>query len=78
MRYMRINWISQKPDTKELRIYVQHMFGKIGLSESKFRVVDDLIACETSWLEKIQGALALKWQFKTEKISGTQKNAKLD
>lgn len=76
MRYMRLKWLSEMPDNKELRTYIQAMFGKIGLVESKFRVIDNLIACETGWVEKIQGALALKWQFKTEKISGTQKNAK--
>ena len=76
MRYLRIEWISEKPNNKDLKTYIQTMFGKIGLVESKFRVIDSLIACETGWVEKIQGALALKWQFKTEKISGTQKNAK--
>ena len=77
MRYLRIEWISKRPDNKELVDYIRHMFGKMGLIESKFRIVEDLLACETAWVEKIQGALAIKWQFKTVKISGTQKHAKL-
>ena len=73
---MRIEWLGRKPDTEELVDYIQHMFGKMGLIESKFRVIDELLACETAWVDKIKGALALKWQFKTVKLSGTQKHAK--
>ncbi len=78
MRYLRVEWLSQKPDSRELADYIRHMFGKMGLIESKFRVIDGLLACENAWVDKIKGALALKWQFKTVKISGTRKHAKAD
>ncbi|MBR9681443.1 MAG: hypothetical protein GOV00_01450 [Candidatus Altiarchaeota archaeon] len=76
MRYLRVEWLGRKPDNKELVDYLRHMFGKMGLIESKFRVVEDLLACEAVWVEKIRGALALKWQFNVLKIGGTQKGAR--
>ena len=77
MRYMKIEWLDKAPEKDELTAYIKHMFGKMGLVESKFTVTPEkLVGCEPQWLERIRGALALKWQFKVTKISGTKKKAR--
>ncbi|HDR53528.1 MAG TPA: hypothetical protein ENN60_02550 [archaeon] len=78
MRYMKIEWLKDEPNSKTLVAYIRHMFGELGLVESGFKVFqgEGLVGCETPWLEKIRGALALKWQFKVTNVSGTRKHAR--
>ena len=73
MRYFLIDWGKNIPSEQEIFNHVQKMFGKIGIVESKFFAKDGLVGCENIWADKIRGALALKWQFKIKKISGTRK-----
>ena len=80
MRYMKLEWLGDEPDKQTLVAYIRHMFGEIGLVESNFKVLKEggLVGCETKWVEKIRGALALKWQFKVTRVGGTQKQALQD
>lgn len=76
MRYLELEFRDSRPSDKELVEQVRAAIGQLGLAESQFRVVDGLIACERGWTDRIIAVLALKWQFKTKKISGTMKKAK--
>ncbi len=76
MRYFLIDWQKGEPTESEIFTHVRKMIGEQGVAESKFFVKDGLIGTSNKWAEKIRGALALKWQFKIKKISGTKKKTK--
>ena len=73
MRYMALKWFGEKPAKEEIYEHVKKVFGLVGFSRSNFRVMGEIIACDRKWVEKVRGALALKWQFKVIAISGTLK-----
>ena len=74
---MLIDWVGDVPAESEIFNHIKQMFGTIGVVESRFFAKEGLIGCETEWVERIRGALALKWQFKVKKISGTKKKARV-
>ena len=76
MRYIAVEWVGKKPDEKEVYEHVQKVLGIIGFVDSKFRIVNGILACDRKWVDKVRGALALRWQFRVKKISGTLKKAK--
>ena len=76
MRYLLIDWGENVPTESEIFNHIKQMFGKMGVVESKFFTKDGLLGCETEWVERIRGALSLKWQFEVKKISGTKKKTK--
>ena len=72
MRYIKVEWLGERPTDRDVFVHLLRMLGKLGVTESRLRV-DGIIACENAWLNKVRGALALKWQFRVKKISGTKK-----
>lgn len=74
MRYMKIEWLGDKPGEPEIAAHLKMMLGKTGFLESGFRISEGILACENAWLDKVRGALALKWQFLVEKVGSTKKS----
>ena len=74
MRYIRIKWLGEKPSDKEVFVHLSRMLGQLAVAKSKLRV-DTVVSCENAWVNKVRGALALKWQF-TAKVAGTKKALK--
>lgn len=72
MRYMQIEWLGTKPSDKEVFLYLSNILGKLGVVDARIRVAET-ISCENAWVNHVRGALALKWQFRVKKISGTKK-----
>ncbi len=75
MRYLRIEWIGKEPDSKEIYSHIRNVLGITGFVLSKFCIVEGLIACDRKWVDRVRGALAIRWQFRVLKISGTKKKA---
>jgi hypothetical protein len=71
MRYMRIKWLGGKPSDRDVFVHLSRILGRLAVAESKLRV-DGTITCENEWVDRVRGALALKWQF-TARVSGTKK-----
>lgn len=74
MRYMRIDWLGNGPSEAEIIAHLAAVLGKTGFLASGFRIVEGILACENAWLDKVRGALALKWQFHVERVSSTKKS----
>ena len=76
MRYLLLEFKEKRPSDRDLIAQVSKALGQLGLAESQFRIIDELIACDRKWVDRVLAALALKWQFRTKKISGTIKKAR--
>ena len=74
MRYMRLKWIDGRPSEAEIAAHLKLILGKTDFLSSGFRIVEGILACENAWLDKVRGALALKWQFQVERVSATKKS----
>ena len=74
MRYMLVEWLGEKPADREVLSHLFQLLGRLGIVESKLRVQGDVVACENAWLDKVRGALALRWQFRVKKLTGTKKS----
>jgi len=75
VRYIVVEWMEKKPDDREVYRQVAKVLGEIGLARSEFKLLNGVIACDRKWVDKVRGALALRWQFRVKKISGTLKGA---
>ncbi|MBR9689877.1 MAG: hypothetical protein GOV01_03210 [Candidatus Altiarchaeota archaeon] len=73
MRHLKFNWLCSEPTDKEIFKHLQDFLGVQGVIASGLRVSQGLVSCENSWLQKVRGAMALKWQFNA-RVSGTKKS----
>lgn len=72
MRYIHVKWLGKPPSDRDVFVHLSRMLGQLGVTQSRLRV-DGTISCENSWVGKVRGALALKWQF-TMTVAGTKKS----
>jgi hypothetical protein len=72
VRYLKPEWLGTKPSDKELFDYLRWFLGTFGAVRAGIRVTGGVVQCENDWLHEVRGALALKWQFRSE-LSGTKK-----
>jgi hypothetical protein len=77
MRYLNIDWGKDGPADSEIYSHTVKVIGTAGAADSKLMVKSGLVGCENNWVDKVRGALALRWQLRIKKISGTQKKAKV-
>lgn len=72
MRYMKINWLSEKPRDNEIMAHLEKSLGLMGMTLSKVKITNGVIHSDNAWAFRVRGALSLKWQF-TARVSSTKK-----
>ena len=74
MRYFLVHWLGERPRDDEVVHHLKRFLGEADFLASGFRIFDGTLACENRWLQKIRGALALRWQFRVTKVGSTKKS----
>ncbi|MBD3263427.1 hypothetical protein GF374_03555 [Candidatus Woesearchaeota archaeon] len=72
MRYIKPEWFGDSPTDKEVFHYLNDFLGTMGVVKARVRVEHGVVRCSNTWLDRVRGALALRWQFRAS-LSGTKK-----
>ena len=70
MRHIKLIFKQEQPSEKEIYEWLKRSLGIFGVVNGEIRVKGDIVSCGRKWVDKVVGALALKWQFKFL-VSGT-------